>query len=421
MQEDRDIKEARRLLMEDLDEGLESEDRISLTLVLYGEKPGASLTTETPLKLERFCELTGLAYRQIGESEIGMNYLVSGEEEDLEDFGSVGSFLGYPDSAVQFFNEYQGNRLNWKYIEFLDDLLDDGKLECEDVQYLYLVQYIPELSEEKVREAVDEGRDREESLLEKDRSSGLDIGSKILEQEVYSARNFVTQQKIDMLYLDFVMNYGSEELEDHFLDELEDKIFDEQCFDILMMLLGEKPGSLVMSPSPRQKKVLKDMCDELDLHFRVTGGGERSLLDRLLGRDTRTFKDGFFISREEKTLERLEASEGDFYGFSDKAVGEFLGYPKESTLFYHESDQPSAQETSEKISELENQGKIEEDEAEKLSFISYVPKPDELSIKRGIKIGNQRKKKLHEMDKDLETDLGEIYIRKMKKSDSELL
>jgi hypothetical protein len=235
------IEKAKNLLINELREGLEPEDRISLTLVLYGEKPGASLITDRPAKLEYFCDLTGLEFRKAGENDIGAEYFVSCDEEELQKIESMGEFLGYPDSAVEYFNEYQGNRLNWKYIQFLDELMEKGKIDREELQYLFLVQFIPELSEENVREAVELGKDREEAILDKDESSGLEIGSNILEEEVYSARNFITQQKIEMLYIDFIMTYKTGELEKYFLEKLPEKISYEQCFDILMMLTGEKP------------------------------------------------------------------------------------------------------------------------------------------------------------------------------------
>lgn len=413
------IERAKNLLMNELREGLEPEGRISLTLVLYGEKPGASIITDRPSKLEYFCDLTGLEYRKAGENDIGNEYFISCDEDELQRIESMGEFLGYPESAVEFFNEYQGNRLNWKYIQFLEEMLEDGNIEVENVQYLYLVQYIPELSEENVKEAIELGKERENSILQKDKDSGLEIGSKILEEEVYSARNFVSQQKIEMLYIDFIMTYKPKELEKYFMKFLPEKIGYDHAYDILMMLTGEKPGSLVMSPEKDQIEALEEMCEELDLSYRLTGGREKSLLDKVLGRDTRLLKDGFFIARDEKALGRLEQSEGIFYGFSDRGVGEFLGYPKESTIYYQENYKPPAQDSKKKVKELKGE-RISEKDIEFLSLISYVPRPEEVSILRAVKIGEMREKKLKEMDKDLETDIGEKYLEELKTSDSYL-
>lgn len=414
------IKRAKKLLMNELREGLEPEGRISLTLVLYGEKPGASIITDRSAKLEYFCDLTGLEYRKAGENDIGDEYLISCDEEELRKIESMGEFLGYPESAVKFFNEYQGNRLNWKYIQFLEEMLEDGNIDVEDLQYLYLTQYIPELSEKNIKQALELGKKRQKSIIEKDKDSGLNVGSIILEEEVYSARNFVTQQKIEMLYIDFIMTYKPKELEKYFMKFLPEKIGYDHAYDILMMLTGEKPGSLVMSPEIEQREALEELCEDLDLKYRVTGGRERSLLDRVLGIDTRMFKDGFFIARDEKALERLEQSHGKFYGFSDRGVGELLGYPKESTIFYEESTDPATKASKEKIEELMEQGKVIEEEKKFLDLISYVPKPEETSVLRAIKIGEMREKKLKELDKDLETGIGEKYLEKMKGSNSNL-
>lgn len=411
---EKQIQRAKSLLMSELNEGLAPDDRIALTLVLYGEKPGASVITDRPGKLEYFCDITGLENKKISENEIGKEYLISCDEDEVQQIESMGDFLGYPESAVEFFNEYKGNRLNWKYIQFLDDLLDEDKIDSEELQYLYLIHYIPELSEEGVKRAIELGKDREESIIEKDDNSGLEIGSEILLEEVYSARNFITQQKIEMLYIDFIMTYSAEELEKYFLDELPESIGYEQAFDILMMIVGEKPGSLVMSPDLDEINLLEDMCDELDLEYIITGGNERSFIDKVLGRDTRVLKDGFFISRNEKALEELENSEGLFYGYSDKGVGSFLGYPKDSTLFYENSDEPAPEKAKSKIEEMRENDKIDKEDRKKLSLISYVPKPEEVSIFRAVKIGEMREQKLEELDKDLETEIGEKYLENIK-------
>lgn len=411
---EKQIQRAKSLLMNELKEGLAPDDRIALTLVLYGEKPGASVITDRPSKLDYFCDITGLENRKVSENEIGSEYLISCDKDEVQQIESMGEFLGYPESAVEFFNEYKGNRLNWKYIQFLDNLLDEGKIDSEELQYLYLIHYIPELSESGVSHAVDLGKEREKSILEKDSNSGLDIGSEILLEEVYSARNFVTQQKIEMLYIDFIMTYTAEELEEYFLNKLPDKIGYEQAFDILMMLIGEKPGALVMSPGLKEKKLLKEMCDRLDLEYKVTGGKERSFFDKLLNRDTRVLKDGFFISRNEGALEELDESEGLFYGYSDKGVGQFLGYPKDSTLFYENSNDPAPDKARSKIEDMIDEDKIDREDRKKLSLISYVPKPEEVSIFRAVKIGDMREQKLEEVDKDLETEIGERYLEEIK-------
>jgi hypothetical protein len=50
-------------------------------------------------------------------------------------------------------------------------------------------------------------------------------------------------------------------------------------------------------------------------------------------------------------------------------------------------------------------------------LISYVPRPEEVNILRAVKIGEMREKKLKELDKDLETSIGEKYIEEMKSSE----
>lgn len=122
-------------------------------------------------------------------------------------------------------------------------------------------------------------------------------------------------------------------LEEYFLERFPEKVMDEEVYHLLLLVMGLKPGVLVMSAGRPQIQLLEDFCEDLGLEMMVVQGGKRSFLDRLLRRDSRFRKDSIYIAKKEDRFEILEQSEGDFTCFSDEAVGRFLGYPDEALHF----------------------------------------------------------------------------------------
>lgn len=204
-------------------------------------------------------------------------------------------------------------------------------------------------------------------------------------------------------------------MEKYFLKKLPGRIPGNECLDLLLAKLGEKNGALVMGPDAWDRKLLEKFCEDLDLEYLYVEGESRSFLDRVLRRDTRLLKGGFFVTREPGNLEKLKESEGRFYGFSDETVGRFLGYPEEAvSYFVKRAEDGSVEVRTEKLlDELLGEGRIEKEDASYLELLSFIPCPEKERVMDAIEIGKQREKALLELDERLGTDIGRRYLEEV--------
>ncbi len=202
---------------------------------------------------------------------------------------------------------------------------------------------------------------------------------------------------------------GREKLEHYFLEELPEKLSAEAAYPLLLLVLGERPGALVMSAGREKRKLLKQFADDFGLEYRTYGEDEKSLIDRLLRRETPLSKPGVFLTRDAERFDIVEKSDGRFYGTSDEAVGRFLGYP-DSAIEYYDQDGTIGSETVEKISHMIDQGEISQEKRRYLDLTTYIPEPSKDAIREAIAIGEKREKLLHELDQALDTDIGERYL-----------
>ena len=201
-------------------------------------------------------------------------------------------------------------------------------------------------------------------------------------------------------------------LENYFLERLPDRIPSSEVFEILLVVLEERPGSLVMSPDYRDRKLLREFCHELELEYFEVEEKKRSLIDRLLGRDTRTFKGGFFIARDTERFEILKSSKGRFYGFSDEAVGKFLGFPEDDIDYFSRRAAKGEvwDETEEKVNEMIQNKDVKRNDVKYLGLTSYVPRPEKSNILKAVNKGRKREKTLLEFDERFDTEIGERYL-----------
>lgn len=198
-----------------------------------------------------------------------------------------------------------------------------------------------------------------------------------------------------------------------FLKKLPRKIGWQYSFDIMMVYLNEKPGALVMDPNFGEIRTLKKSTSKLNLKYHYTDEESiKQFIKQTLFSDTME-TGGFFIYKNKDSLSKLEKSEDDgFYGFTEKSVGIFLGYPKESAEYYVETNQMTnlvKEETEEKLKKLLKNEELSKEEVEYLKYVSYIPKPSEKEIKKAIEIGKNYSEALDEFD----SELGKIYSKKL--------
>lgn len=205
-------------------------------------------------------------------------------------------------------------------------------------------------------------------------------------------------------------------VEDYFEHRLTDAVVVDEKLELLLLLIEERPGVLIMNPDYRDRNILQDFCDEFELEFLYTGGEKsRGLLDKILRRDTRLFKGGFFIARDRGRFEKLKETEGRFYGFSDEGVGNFLGYPEDDIEYFSNNVTEGHIErpTNEKAEELVSQGLIKERDLKYLELLSYVPRPVKENILEAVELGKKREEKILEKDEELDIDSGKEVLREV--------
>jgi|GEM_PF-1631850 len=189
------LEEIRKLLFEEMVPGFDIEQRVSLVLILIGERPGASLKfmdSDKKKFVEKFVELTDF---EVLEFETGMHHkyyiardinrfqLLEKVEKDspYHTVKSEGIFLGYPRSAVDF---YRSNRRKASEIfkSKVSDMISKNLIEKENLAYLDLVSYIPEASGTGVLEAIDHGKIHEEEMERFDEENDTDICEKMIDK-----------------------------------------------------------------------------------------------------------------------------------------------------------------------------------------------------------------------------------------------
>ena len=192
-----DLDKIRKLLFNEMVPGFDIEQRVSLVLILIGERPGVSLKfmdSDKKKFIEKFIELTDF---EVLEFETGMHHkyyiardinrfqLLEKVEKDspYHTAKSEGLFLGYPRSAVDFYRE---NRRKAPRIfkGKVSDMLNKNLIDEDDLAYLDLVSYIPEASGNGILEAIDHAKIYEDEMEKFDEENNTDICEKMI-QEVF--------------------------------------------------------------------------------------------------------------------------------------------------------------------------------------------------------------------------------------------
>jgi hypothetical protein len=191
-------------------------------------------------------------------------------------------------------------------------------------------------------------------------------------------------------------------LEKHFEDGLDTVIHDSSDYPMLLMVLGEKHAALTMNASDEEIDAIQSFCDDFDFTMRVREG-RTSKPEGSLG--NRPVDDGkcVFVADDEKRFKILERSEGRFYGYSDSAVGEFLGFPESAIEFFDSTEQPGM-ESRKFIEELKQNGEIEDTKF--IGLTSYIPAPAPEAVKQAVETGKKRYSVLQE------TEIGKKYVQR---------
>ena len=199
----------------------------------------------------------------------------------------------------------------------------------------------------------------------------------------------------------------TEKIENYFLEKLPETLDDGSQYPILLVVTGEKEAALTMNCNEEQIQVLKQLCADFGLEYRI-GKGRKSKPSRAIGENKEMDQKGFFIARKPERFDLLE--EGRFYGFSDFSVGRFLGFPDKAVDFFDNEEQPSMI-SRQKIANLRKEN-VFGDDLKYLNLVTYVPPPEEESIRKGIERGKKRERKLERFDEENSSLVGEKYLEK---------
>lgn len=188
-------EELESFLFEDAVPRLDLDTRVSLALLAIGEKPAASVkfmdNSKRPL-VEKFLELTDFEFLSF-ETDMHHKYYIARDIsrfqilEKVEDDSpyhtarSEGLFLGYPESAVDYFVKNQ-RKASRKLKSKAANMVERNLVDRKKLYYLDLINYIPEVSAEGIIEGIEHGRIREKKLEEYDEEKDSTLGERLLDE-----------------------------------------------------------------------------------------------------------------------------------------------------------------------------------------------------------------------------------------------
>ena len=230
----------------------------------------------------------------------------------------------------------------------------------------------------------------------------------------------------------------AEKLDKYLLEDAVEHMPMSEAFDLFLLVIGEKPGASVTIHFQRLsqdfKKFVEDFSEEFGLYFIMEDDKQESHEENFSGNTV------FFTDQKDR-LEKVKPVEEA----SNTDIGLFLGYPKDavesfesSTGFvdaYKKFEQQAAKEDvsedealeildqassksymevfREKIGELKEEEKINDEEERYLELVSYVPEIKESGIKEAIQEGKRREKLLKKPDEEQEFSIGEKFLEKI--------
>lgn len=231
----------------------------------------------------------------------------------------------------------------------------------------------------------------------------------------------------------------SGKLHDYLIEDATEFMPPEEAFDLLLLLIDEKPGASITVHFQRLsnnfKEFIKDFSDEFNLHYIIQeNSSQEDQAENFSGNTV-------FLTKDEQKLEMLKPLED----VSEKEIGLFLGYPDDAveafqsstgfTEAYKQFEKEAAKEHvseegaleilekasaksygelfQEKLEELKEEEVISKDEERYLDLVSYVPVLEQDDILEAISEGRRRKKLLEELDKKAEASVGKFFIEQI--------
>ncbi|MFO7794211.1 MAG: hypothetical protein R6V35_04535 [Candidatus Nanohaloarchaea archaeon] len=198
-------------------------------------------------------------------------------------------------------------------------------------------------------------------------------------------------------------------IEKYFIEEFPGALIDEEAYHLLLLILGEKPGALLLGVKDSDTEIIRDFCSDFDLEMKAVGGEKRSILDRILKRETVLTSSSIYIAEKKDRFDLLKYSEETDARFSDKAIGDFLGYPEDALRYYENEEIPGKA-----FQDKADFSNFSDEDFAYLNLVEYVPKPEEEEISKAIEEGKKREKLLKRLDNELDIEIGSKYLNEIK-------
>lgn len=175
-----------------------------------------------------------------------------------------------------------------------------------------------------------------------------------------------------------------------------------ETLDLFLVILEKRPACLIMDPDEGEREKLAEFCREFDLEFREKSSKNESLLS----------SSGFFIAHDKSRFQKLQNSEGRFYGFSDRDVGDFLGFPEDDVEFFAEKvhEGPLEAKTREITEKMVEENLISQEDSKYVNLVTYVPKPSEENILEAVELGKRFEEKILEFDAKFDSSIGKRVL-----------
>jgi len=196
------------------------------------------------------------------------------------------------------------------------------------------------------------------------------------------------------------MDLNREELEK--LCSVRDELSNREMLDFLLVITSCRPACLIMDPEDGELDLIESFCKDLDFETSLFHDKGSSMLG----------SKGLFIYRDKSRFHLIENSFGRFYGLDDRDVGDFLGFPEEDIMYFHDQikESPVEPETREKIDSMKKEGLLTSDEAKIVGLVSYVPKPSQKAVLRALESSKSYLESIDRFDEQNGTEFGKNIV-----------
>ncbi len=190
-----------KFFLEKLPESFSWRECYELYLLVEEERPGALIMdpgSEDLELLKDFADSFDL-YFAVKSSDRGLSkqgFFATRDRERLEMLESegrfyglsdrsVGNFLGYPETSIDYFEDNIGGKpIEQEVREKLSELVEKGVVEKEEVNVLETVCFVPAARKKSILEALELGEERMERLEKS--QIGSKLVEKLLQNPIYS-------------------------------------------------------------------------------------------------------------------------------------------------------------------------------------------------------------------------------------------